>query len=323
MSASHGGSPAPPGAAPPQGAAPPGRAPDGAPTIAVLLAHPAGHSLSPAMHDAAFAALGIVGRYRAWDVAPADLSDALAQLRTSDELLGANVTVPHKLAVLPFLDERTEEAARLGAVNTIVRRDGRLIGHNTDAIGLAAALATLARPPGPGSAVILGAGGAARAALAVFTAAGARVALHNRTAARAEALADAWSPHGAVRLLDASGLVAAVRDADWVVNTTSVGMHGGPPGSPLPDGLLPRRGCVIDLVYRPRPTPLLRAASAAGLATHDGLAMLLHQGAAAFEAWTGRDAPVAVMQGALERALRSDGPDRAGPGASTPHEGCG
>ena len=273
-------------------------------TLAVLLAHPAGHSLSPAMHDAAFEALGMDGRYVAWDVPPDALADAVARLRAGADLLGANVTVPHKEAVVAHLDELTPEARRLGAVNTIVRRGGRLLGHNTDAIGLAAALAGLPTPPGPGRALVLGAGGAARAALAVLRDAGANVAVFNRTHARAERLAAEWRSQGDVRAVAAEALADAVAGADWLVNTTSVGMHGGPPGSPLPEGVLPRAGAVVDLVYRPRPTPLLRAAAAAGLVTHDGLEMLLQQGAAAFEAWTGQRPPLGSMREALESALR-------------------
>lgn len=272
-------------------------------TRAVLLAHPAGHSLSPVMHDAAFAALGLDGRYQAWDVPPQALAAAVGRIRADDDLLGANVTVPHKEAVVAHLDDLTAEARRLGAVNTIVRRDARLLGHNTDAIGLAAALASLPRPPGPGRALVLGAGGAARAALAVLVDAGASVDIANRSRERAERLVREWRDHGVVRVVEAAALETAVREADWLINTTSVGMQGGPPGSPLPDGVLPRSGAVIDLVYRPRPTPLLRAAAAGGLVTHDGLEMLVRQGAAAFAAWTGREAPLAAMRAAVEAAL--------------------
>lgn len=273
------------------------------PTLAVLLAHPAGHSLSPVMHDAAFAAVGIAGRYVAWDVAPAALDAALARLRASRTLLGANVTVPHKEAVIAHLDALTPEAERLGAVNTIVRRDDRLVGHNTDAVGLAAALAELQRPPGPGRAVVLGAGGAARAAVAVLLEAGCSVRIHNRTRARADALATAMRRFGPVTVVDDDALSASIVACDWLLNTTSVGMRGGPPGSPSPAGALPASGAVIDLVYRPRPTPLLEAAAAAGLETQDGVAMLVHQGAASFTAWTGREAPRTAMASAVERAL--------------------
>lgn len=279
-----------------------------APTLAVLLGHPVGHSLSPAMHDAAFAALGIDGRYEAWDVAPAALGEAVARLRASAGLLGANVTVPHKEAVMPHLDALTPQAERLGAVNTLVRHGERLVGHNTDAEGLAAALRELRRPVAAGLAVVLGAGGAARAALDVLLGAGCRVLVHNRTRERAERLVAALRGAGDAAVIDAAALRGAVEDADWLVNTTSVGMRGGPPGSPLPDGLLPRRGAVVDLVYRPRPTPLLAAASAAGLETQDGVPMLVHQGAASFAAWTGRDAPVSAMRAAVERALSAETP---------------
>ena len=272
-------------------------------TRAVLLAHPAGHSLSPVMHDAAFAALGLDGRYEAWDVRPAALPAALERLRASSTLFGANVSVPHKLAVLPLLDEVSAEADRLGAVNTIVRHDRRLLGHNTDAAGLAAALRELERPLDPGRAVVLGAGGAARAAVAVFVDAGCSVLVHNRNADRAAALVRAWRGAGDVAEVDAAHLPAAVARADWLVNATSVGMAGGAAGSPLPAGVLPERGAVVDLVYGPTPTPLVVAARAAGLATQDGRAMLVHQGAAAFTAWTGHQAPLSVMRTALEQAL--------------------
>ncbi len=272
-------------------------------TRAVLLAHPAAHSLSPVMHDAAFAALGLDGRYEAWDVPPSELPAALERLRTSSTLFGANISVPHKLAVLPLLDEVSAEAHRLGAVNTIVRRGRRLLGHNTDAAGLAAALRELERPLVPGRAVVLGAGGAARAAVAVFLDGGCSVLVHNRSAERAAALVRAWRGAGDVAVVDAERLPAAVARADWLVNATSVGMVGGPAGSPLPASVLPERGVVVDLVYGPTPTPLLVAARAAGLATQDGRAMLVHQGAAAFTAWTGHQAPLAVMGEVLEQAL--------------------
>ncbi len=275
-------------------------------TLAVLLAHPAGHSLSPRMHDVAFRALGMRGRYEAWDVPPQDLPEALERVRAQAGLLGANVSVPHKLAVVELLDGLADDARTIGAVNTVVRREGGLFGHNTDVSGLAAALGELARPPEPGRAVVLGAGGAARAAVAVLLRFGCSVLVHNRGARRAEVLVEAASGAGDVRAVSAGELDSAVAEADWLVNTTPIGMQGGPAGSPLPAGVLPERGTVVDLIYRPRLTPLLAAAQAAGLPTQDGLAMLLHQGAAAFALWTGRDAPVAVMREALESALDED-----------------
>jgi len=278
-----------------------GQAP--APAVAaVLLAHPAGHSLSPRMHDAAFAAIGVAGRYTAWDVAPAALAEAVARIRHDPTIVGANVTVPHKRSVIPHLDGLTDLAARLGAVNTILKRDGRLVGDNTDAPGFARAVAELGVPLA-GTVLVLGAGGAAAAVVAALVDGGARVRIHNRTAERATALALRWSPHGDVAALTDGELAGAARRADWIVNTTTVGMQGGPPGTPLPTADLPARGVVVDLIYRPRTTPLLAAARAGGLVTQDGVAMLVHQGALAFEAWTGRAAPLAVMRGAVEEAL--------------------
>ncbi len=275
---------------------------------AVLLAHPAGHSLSPAMHDAAFEALGLDGRYEAWDVPSAGLAGALDGIRSSSVLLGANVSVPHKEAVVALLDELTPAARRLGAVNTIVRRGRTLLGDNTDAYGFAAAMAELERPPGPGRALVLGAGGAARAAVAALLAVGSSVLVYNRDPARAAALVADWQCEGELGVVDAVGLRDAALRADWLVNATTVGMQGGPPGSPLPAGMLPAAGAVMDLVYRPRPTPLLAAARAAGLPIQDGVAMLVHQGAAAFLAWTGHQPPLEVMRAAVEGALAAGEP---------------
>jgi shikimate dehydrogenase len=272
------------------------------PVRALLFAHPAGHSLSPDMHDAAFAAIGLRGRYLAVDVPPAELGTAVARLRADPSLLGANVTVPHKQAVIAHLDRLAPLAERLGAVNTI-RRDGdALVGDNTDAPGFARAITALGRPLRGEVAVVLGAGGAAAAVVAALVDAGARVLVHNRSPERARALAARWSSSG-VRALTDGELEAASRDAAWLVNTTTVGMQGGPPGSPIAAEALPRAGAVVDLVYRPRRTPLLDAARARGLPTEDGVAMLVHQGALAFEMWTGRSAPVDVMRAAVEARL--------------------
>lgn len=257
------------------------------PARVVLLAHPAAHSLSPRMHDAAFAAAGVPARYAALDVPPAELAAAVARLRAAP-YLGANVSVPHKEAVARLVDELTGAARAVGAVNTVVRHGARLVGHNTDAPGFLRGLAELGFDPAGAGCLVLGAGGAARAVVWALLGAGARVVVVNRDAPTA-------APHlPAARLL---------------VNTTSVGMAGGPD----PDGLplltpaqlaaLPAGAGVVDLVYRPALTPLLRAAAARGHATQNGLPMLLWQGALAFEAWTGRPAPAAVMREALERGL--------------------
>lgn len=274
---------------------------------AYLLAHPAGHSLSPVMHNAAFRHLSIAGHYEAMDVPPGQLPEVVAQLR-ADEVLGANVTIPHKRAVMPFMDDLSPAARAVGAVNTIVNDGGKLTGHNTDARGFLRALIEDADfNPRDKRTVVLGAGGAARAVVyALLTAGVTGLELYNRTPEKAQALAMAFASLGPVRVLAEERLAERVHGADLLVNTTSVGMeHGGhdPDVSPLPTGLLPYRGLVCDIVYRPARTRLLKDAAVAGLATQNGLPMLVYQGAEAFRMWTGRDAPVEVMFGAAEEVL--------------------
>lgn len=280
-----------------------------------LLAHPAGHSVSPAMQAAALAHAGIAARYEALDVAPAELGAAVAALRSAP-WLGANVSVPHKAAVVPWLDSLSPTARRLGAVNTIVRRGDRLHGDNTDLTGFGRSVDELLDAAGERSSgrtvVVLGAGGAARAVVAALVDRDFAVGVYNRTAARARALV-ADLAAASVLVLEESELASAVASAHLVVQTTSVGMTGGPAGSPLPPGVGPRAGAVIDLVYRPPVTPLLRAAAAAGLAVRNGLPMLVYQGAASFEAWTGQAAPLDVMGRAAEEALGGPGRGWTGP----------
>lgn len=282
-----------------------------------VLGWPVGHSLSPAMHNAALRALKLNWRYLLLPVHPDDIPDAVHGLRALG-FAGANVTIPHKVAVCALMDELTPEALAVGAVNTIIIRDGRFTGHNTDAYGFLTALTNAGYAPACRPALVLGAGGAARSVVYALARAGARVAIHNRTPERAHALAAALAPHlpgVSLQIVSAAGLPAALLAADLVINTTSVGMTGGPPGSPLPAGARLRAGATAyDLIYAPRQTPFLRQARAAGLHAVGGLGMLVHQGARALELWTGRDAPVAVMQRAAQRALaaraRADGARR-------------
>ncbi|MEX2502654.1 MAG: shikimate dehydrogenase [Trueperaceae bacterium] len=282
---------------------------------AVLLAHPAGHSLSPVLHDAAFAACGMDARYEAWDVPPERLADAVARLRSDGAVLGANVSVPHKRAVIDLLDELRPAAAAIGAVNVLVR-DGTLwIGDNSDAEGFLRSVREAGAPVPGGAALLIGAGGAARAVgFALLEEGAASLQIVNRTAEAAERLAHDLAsrfPDAEVAAVPAPGLRSAADGADLIVNATSVGMarHGvDPDASPLPAEVLDGLGTVrerwaVDLVYRPRRTRYLRDAAAAGFATVDGLGMLLHQGAVAFEAWTGRPAPLEAMRAALTSAL--------------------
>ncbi len=271
---------------------------------AYVLLDNAAHSLSPVMHNAAFEALGLEAHYEALAVTEAELPEVIARLR-EDDVYGANVTVPHKLAVMPFLDALSPEARIIGAVNTIVNREGRLTGHNTDALGFIRALKEDAGfDPESRDVVMLGAGGSARAVGLALLRAGAMLGIANRTQGKAEALARGLGRYGDVGAISAIDLPRAVARASLLVNTTSVGheTHGAG-GLPLPQGILPRE-MVVDIIYRPAKTPLLQAAEREGLETQNGVPMLVYQGAEALELWTGRDAPIAVMREALERALR-------------------
>lgn len=247
------------------------------------------------MHNAALSALGIDARYEAWDVPPEGLGEAVAALRRP-ELVGANVTVPHKRAVMSWLDGVTDVARQVGAVNTVIADGGRLLGDNTDGEGFLRGLRELPVAVAGARCVVLGAGGAARAVAHALLRAGAEVALHNRTRARAVALAAELGSVGRVAVLSDATLVESVAAAELLVQATPVGMEGVAGGaSPLPPGVLPRAGAVVDLVYRPAETPLLAAARAAGLRAQNGLPMLVHQGALAFERWFGVAPPLAIM----------------------------
>jgi shikimate dehydrogenase len=269
-----------------------------------LIGYPVGHSRSPAMQQAAFDALGIPAQYVLWETTPETLAERIASLRAPD-VLGANVTIPHKTAVVPLLDALAPSALQAGgAVNTIVRgADGRLTGHNTDVIGVLRVLDAHGAGDAGQSALVLGAGGAARAAWAAARERGMslRVAARNPLAVRDALSALALSPAGVVPLDTHDELAKALRASSILINATPVGM-GDPLASPLSAGLLahlPPNALVFDMVYAPPETALLRMAQARGLRMATGLEMLLEQGAVAFELWTGLPAPIEVMRAAL------------------------
>ncbi len=274
-----------------------------------IIGHPIGHSISPLFQQAALDAIGFDGAYEAWDVAPDGVGEFVAGLRAPGTL-GINVTVPHKEAVIPFLDEVDDWASTAGAVNTIVNRDGRLTGHNTDGIGFLRALRDGAGfDPRGRDVLVLGAGGSARGVVYALARAGiAQLFIANRTLERAERLASIAIDSGvaaeAMVLSDAPG---ATREVSLIVNCTSMGMVHGPDedGSPLSAADIPSTVLVNDLVYNPLETPLLREAARAGAATLGGIQMLVYQGAASFEMWTGHDAPAAVMLEAATAAMRA------------------
>lgn len=275
------------------------RAPGAHTRLAAVIGFPVRHSLSPAMHNAAFAELGLDWVFVALEVAPGGVGAAFAGARALG-LGGLSVTIPHKAAALAAVDEATPAARAVGAVNAVVPAgEGRLRGDNTDGAGFLASLADEAFDPAGRACVVLGAGGAARAVVHALAAAGAaEVAVVNRTPSRAEDVAALAGGAGRV------GLAADVAGADLVVNATPVGMAGGAGGElVLEPSLLHAGQLVVDLVPNPAVTPLMRAARERGATAAGGLGMLVHQGALAFEQWTGRPAPVAVMRAAATRAL--------------------
>lgn len=276
-----------------------------------IIGYPIGHSISPVFQQAALNNLKIDAEYRAYEVNPGDLGGFVDSLR-SKFVYGINVTVPHKEAVMPFLDEIDEWAAEAGAVNTIVNRNGHLAGYNTDGYGFLRALRESGQfEPAGKVALILGAGGSARGVVqALLRADIASLAIANRTRARAQSLADMALSRGVqaeAMPLDSTRINDAARSADVIVNCTSLGMTHGPDevASPLRADQIPSTALVYDLVYNPGLTPLLREADQAGAASLGGITMLVYQGAASFEIWLERPAPVGVMMDAARAAMRS------------------
>jgi shikimate dehydrogenase len=274
------------------------------PLIAGLIGDPVTHSRSPMLHNAAFAKLGIHARYELWPTAAIELAARVDSLR-APHILGANITLPHKIAVLQLLDRLDPAVEIIGAANTIVREaDGSLTGANTDAPAFLASLREDGGyDPAGQTIVILGASGAARAAAVALAGAGvARLVIANRTLDRAEVLlADLLAAATADPLLfaltpDDADLPELLAEASLIVNATSIGWHGDE--SPLPAGLIPPGTLVFDMIYRP--TQLLRDATTRRARTLDGAGMLARQAALAFERWTGQTAPLDIMRVALK-----------------------
>ena len=274
----------------------------------VLIGHPVAHSLSGAMQQAAFDQLGIDATYELWDRPPIELADSITELR-GDDFLGANVTIPHKERVVPMVDRLTEEGQATGAVNTITREGKRLVGHNTDVAGFKVALDKLVgKQKMPRTAVVLGAGGGARAVVyGLITEGFQRIIVFNRHLHRAEGLVKHFGRTAAHMELRAMPWHESIIEAELaktkvLVNATSIGLTSDE--SPIPAEVLHAELLVLDVIYAK--TRLLKDAAAAGAETLDGELMLLHQGAAAFTLWTGQPAPLDLMQHKLAEA-RAEG----------------
>ncbi len=284
----------------------------------VLIGHPVAHSLSGAMQQAAFDKLGIDARYELWDRAPGSLAEAITAVR-AEGFLGANITIPHKERVVPLVDRQTDEAHFTGAINTLTKEGRKLVGHNTDVAGFKVALdKAVGKQKMPRTAVVLGAGGGARAIVyGLIREQFQRVIVFNRHLHRAEAMVKHFSKSAAHMELRAmpwheSIIEAELAKAKVLINATSIGLTDDE--SPIPAEILRPDLLVMDLIYAK--TRLLRDAASAGCVTADGELMLLHQGAAAFTLWTGQPAPIDVMHEALaaarEHGLRSAEGEPAG-----------
>lgn len=267
-----------------------------------VLGHPVAHSKGPAMHNAAFSATGVNGIYVAFPVK--DIAGGVTGLRALD-MGGASVTIPHKVDVMKHLDVVDEDALRIGAVNTVDHRDGRLIGYNSDWRGAVRALQEKTSISGK-KVMVIGAGGAARAVAYGIAKENGRLLIVNRTAESARTLAGEFGGKSV------SPAAAGSHDWDILINTTPVGMTPADDLSPVPVQWLEPGRVVMDIVYNPLTTRLLKDAVGRGCEIIDGLAMFVYQGACQFEIWTGREAPVAVMRKAVLDALTDNREGEAG-----------
>jgi shikimate dehydrogenase len=273
-----------------------------------LIGYPLGHSLSPLIHNAALKSCGLEGSYALFAIHPEDkqgLKDLLARVQ-SGEMTGLNVTIPHKQNVIELLDELTPTAQTIGAVNTIHRRDHKLIGENTDAPGFVSDLKKFLTTETPGhgnvSALVLGAGGSARAVVYALLNSGWTVTLAARRIEQAEQLATSFIEYK-LRITNYELSNIDLSGISLVVNTTPIGMTPDIDQSPWPEHLpFPSHAAIYDLVYNPHETKLVQDACAQGLRATTGLGMLIEQAALAFEIWTGRKPSPEILFEAVNHA---------------------
>ncbi len=275
-----------------------------------LIGYPLEHSVSPAMHNAAFKKLGLDCEYSLFEVEPKDLPEAVEGMRAL-HIAGFNVTIPHKEAVVPLLDEVTEVAKVIGAVNTVKNQRGRLIGYNTDGAGFIESLKNDAKIKPKGKhAVVLGAGGASRAVAVMLAESGAKTVtitdIDNDKARELAEYVDSYFDTSCVNVeVNGKDLQGSINQAEILVNCTPLGMAPKIKACPLADNIeLHKKLMVYDLVYNPAETALMKKAKAAGAKVCSGLGMLVYQGALALTLWTGEEAPIEVMRQAAQAALK-------------------
>ena len=271
----------------------------GATRVTGVFGYPVHHTLSPAMHNAAFRELGLDYTYVPFNVCPDDLTMAVQGIRALG-IVGVNVTIPHKERVIGLLDWVSDDARRIGSVNTIHNCAGVLKGYSTDGPGLVRALEAAGKSPQGSKAVVLGAGGSARATVHALVTHGADVTVANRTHSRAVELSESLKPASGIAVkavaLDSGAARESVLAADLLVNCTPVGMYPNADAQPIPSEWLHAGLFVYDQIYNPMETNLLKAARAAGAGGSGGIGMLVFQGAVSFEIWTEQSPPVEIMK---------------------------
>ncbi|MHB0975700.1 MAG: shikimate dehydrogenase [Candidatus Aquicultorales bacterium] len=272
-----------------------------------IVGHPLTYTISPQMHNAAAEALGLNLCYVPLVVEAGDLEAAVNGLKALN-FKGVNVTMPHKETIIPLLDGLDDGVRAIGAVNTVRIEAGKATGYNTDARGFITALGEAGFDAAGTKAVVVGAGGAARAAVLALAEAGAEISILNRTPERSRALAGEMKerfPNFRIKILEfGAELADKFVDAKLIVNATPVGMKDSKDETPIPTALLDSGQFVFDLIYEPDETLLMREASARGAVAIGGLSMLIHQAAASFEIWTGVQPPIDLMRAAAVKALR-------------------
>ena len=275
-------------------------------TVLGIIGYPIGHSVSPVFQQAALDYVGVDAKYLGWETPPENLQARINSLKESG-VIGANVTVPHKQSVLPFLDNLSKTAREIGAVNTIVNDNGVLYGHNTDVFGFMKSLKIDGDFHSDGkSALVLGAGGSAKAIAYGLLGEGIKkLVIVNRTLSRAVQLKKELGNPGNMFVVSPES-TDMLRGHDLIVNCTTLGMKHGPgeDKSPLSQEHIPMGALVYDLVYNPQKTPLIEVAMGIGAQVISGLPMLIYQGAEAFRLWTGIDPPTEVMLQAAKNALK-------------------